>query len=138
VPTYEHPQRYLILGEPANAKTGGARRSHHKRSLRRLVKNVNDHECTAAAGIDWAKDEHALCLIEESGRKILEGRYAHDGRGIAKLCRSLVELGVERVAIERPEGVLVEGLLDWGLIVTYPRKCKRGRASLPCLADRGR
>jgi hypothetical protein len=120
VPAYEHPQRYLILGEPANAKTGGARRSHHKRSLRRLLKNVNDHECTAAR-IDWAKDEHALCLIEESGRKILEGRYAHDGRGIAKLCRSLVELGVERVAIERPEGVLVEGLLDWGLIVTYPR-----------------
>jgi hypothetical protein len=73
--------------------------------------NVNDHKC-AAAGIDWAKDEHALCVIEEAtGRKILEDRFAHDEQAIAKMCGSLVEMGVERVAIERPEGVLVERLL---------------------------
>lgn len=59
----------------------------------------------SSAGIDWAKDEHALCVVEEAGgRKIFEGRFDHRERGLTKLCRSLVEMGVERVAIERPEG----------------------------------
>jgi hypothetical protein len=34
------------------------------------------------------------------------------------------------MAIERLEGVLVERLLDWDLIVTYPTKYKRSRATL--------
>jgi transposase len=98
--------------------------------VRRLVLNVNDHECAPAAGIDWAKDEHALCVIEDSGRKILlEGRYAHQEGDIAKMCCSLVEVGVERVAIERPEGVLVERLLECGLIVLaiHPNQLKASR-----------
>ena len=64
-----------------------------------------EEQTKSAAGIDWAKDEHALCVVEAKGLKILlEGRFAHEEGGIEKLCRSLVELGVERVAIERPEG----------------------------------
>jgi hypothetical protein len=69
-------------------------------------------EPTTSAGLDWAKDEHALCVLEEaSGRVLLERRYAHQEEGVEKLCRSLVEMGVERVAIERPEGVLLERVL---------------------------
>jgi transposase len=89
---------------------------------------VNDHK-SAAGGIDWAKDYHALCVIDEAGRNILERRFYHDEGGIAKLCQELVEMGVERVAIERPEGVLVERLLDWGLIVLaiHPNQLKAAR-----------
>jgi len=97
--------------------------------VRRLVLNVNDHECAAAAGLDWAKDEHALCVIENSGRKIFEGRYAHEEGGINELCRSLVEMGVERLAIERPEGVLVERVLEAGITVLtiHPNQLKASR-----------
>jgi transposase len=101
--------------------------------LRRLVQNVNEHEsgaaAPAAAGIDWAKDEHALCVLDAAGRKIFERRYAHDERGIERLCGSLVEMGVERVAIERPEGVLVERLLDAGITVLaiHPNQLKASR-----------
>ena len=90
---------------------------------------MNEHAC-AAAGIDWAKDEHALCVLEEaSGRKIFQGRFAHDERGIQKLCRSLVQMGVSRVAIERPEGVLIERVLDAGLTVLaiHPNQLKASR-----------
>ncbi len=82
-----------------------------------------------SAGIDWAKDYHALCVIDEAGRKILEGRFAHDEGGIAKLCGSLVEMGVFRVAIERPEGVLVERVLEAGLTVLaiHPNQLKAAR-----------
>jgi transposase len=91
---------------------------------------VNDHECAPAAGIDWAKDEHALCVLEVSSwRVLLEGRFVHQEEGIARLCRTLVEMGVERVAIERPEGVLVERLLEAGMVVIaiHPNQLKASR-----------
>ena len=43
--------------------------------------------------------------------------FRHDERGITALCRRLVDLGVELVAIERPDGLLIERLLDAGLRV---------------------
>ena len=68
--------------------------------------------------------------IEQSGRKILlEGRFAHEERGIAKLCRTLEQMGVERVAIERPEGILVERLLEAQItvLVIHPNQLKASR-----------
>jgi transposase len=96
--------------------------------------NENDHKGkannAAAAGIDWAKDEHAICVLEGSGGRVLsERRFAHDERGIEKLCGSLAQEGVERVAIERPEGILVERLLEAGLVVlaVHPNQLKASR-----------
>jgi transposase len=89
-----------------------------------------EEQTKSAAGIDWATDEHALCVLEEAtGRKIFEDRFTHDERGLKKLCRTLVEMGVERLAIERPEGVLVERVLDAGLTVVaiHPNQLKASR-----------
>ena len=69
------------------------------------------------AGVDWASEEHACCVVDEDGRIIEGRRYRHDERGITALCRRLVDLGVELVAIERPDGLLIERLLDAGLRV---------------------
>lgn len=81
------------------------------------------------AGVDWAKEEHAVCVLDEAGRGLLERRFAHDERGLGELCASLVGRGVERVAIERPEGVLVERLLAAGLVVLaiHPNQLKAAR-----------
>ena len=79
---------------------------------------MEEQTTPCSAGIDWAKDEHVLCVLEAStGRKILEGRFAHQEGAINELCGSLVHRGVERVAIERPEGVLLERKLEAGLVV---------------------
>jgi transposase len=89
-----------------------------------------EEQTTCSAGIDWAKDEHALCVLEAAtGRKILEGRFAHEEGAINELCGSLVHRGVERVAIERPEGVLVERLLEAGIVVLpiHPNQLKAAR-----------
>jgi len=69
------------------------------------------------AGIDWASEEHACCVVDEQGRIIEGRRYRHDERGIAALCRRLVELKIELVAIERPDGLLIERLLNAGVAV---------------------
>jgi hypothetical protein len=69
------------------------------------------------AGIDWASEEHACCVVDEGGRIVEGRRYRHDERGISALCRRLVDVGVELVAIERPDGLLIERLLDAGVRV---------------------
>ena len=62
----------------------------------------------ACAGIDWAKEEHAVVVADERGEPLAERVFAHDEEGIAALCQLLVRLAVERVAVERPDGLLVE------------------------------
>ena len=90
-----------------------------------------DEQTKSAAGLDWAKDEHALCVVEgaSSGRVLLERRFTHEERGLNELCRTLVEMGVERLAIERPEGVLVERVLECGIVVIpiHPNQLKAAR-----------
>jgi len=86
------------------------------------------------AGIDWASEEHALCVVDEAGARLREQTVAHAEDGIADLCRELAGLGVERVAIERPDGILVDRLLEAGItvIAVHPNQAKaaRGRYSV--------
>ncbi len=81
------------------------------------------------AGIDWASEAHEVCISEE-GEVLERFSVTHDERGIAGLARRLTKLGVERVAIERPDGILVERLLAAGLEVMaiHPNQVKAARA----------
>jgi transposase len=81
------------------------------------------------AGIDWASEAHEVCISEE-GEAVGRFSVAHDERGIAGLARHLTKLGVARVAIERPDGILVERLLAAGLevLAIHPNQVKAARA----------
>jgi transposase len=69
------------------------------------------------AGIDWASEEHAVSVHDVDGRIVEGRRYRHDERGVRALCNRLIELGACLVAIERPDGLLIDRLLDHGLRV---------------------
>ncbi len=69
------------------------------------------------AGIDLASQEHRLCLVDGEGRQLEQRRIGHDEQGLSALCQRLVELGVSRVALERPDGLVVDRLLEAGLTV---------------------
>jgi transposase len=69
------------------------------------------------AGVDWASEKHDVLVADAAGEKLLSGTFAHDEKGLGALCRALVRLKVALVAIERPDGLLVERLLDAGLRV---------------------
>src|SRR6266540_4032226 len=58
-----------------------------------------------------------LDLVEADGRRLEERRIVHSEEGISALVRRLDELGVCRVAIERPNGLVVDRLLDAGIAV---------------------
>jgi transposase len=81
------------------------------------------------AGIDWASEAHEVCVSEE-GEVLERFSVAHDERGIAGLARRLTRLRVDRVAIERPDGILVERLLAAGLevLAIHPNQVKASRA----------
>jgi transposase len=67
--------------------------------------------------VDWASEKHDVLVQDEAGEELFSGTFAHDEAGITALCRTLVRLEVQRVAIERPDGLLIERLLDASLRV---------------------
>jgi transposase len=69
------------------------------------------------AGVDWASEKHDVLVADETGEELFAASFVHDEAGLRALCGALVRFGVRLVAIERPDGVLVERLLDAGLRV---------------------
>ena len=84
----------------------------------------------SCAGIDWAAEKHDVLVADETGEELLAGTFAHDEKGLRALCRALVRLKVVLVAIERPDGLLVERLLDAGLrvLALHPNQVAAARA----------
>jgi transposase len=82
------------------------------------------------AGVDWASEKHDVLVSDEAGEELLSTTFAHDETGLRSLCRTLVRMKVQLVAIERPDGVLVERLLDAGLrvIALHPNQVAATRA----------
>ena len=82
------------------------------------------------AGVDWAADKHAVLVCDEAGEELLSATFAHDEAGLRLLCRQLLRLKVALVAIERPDGLLVERLLDAGLrvLALHPNQVAATRA----------
>jgi transposase len=69
------------------------------------------------AGIDLASEAHRLCVVDADGRRREQRPIAHSEEGLSVLLRRLRELRVTRVALERPNGLLVDRLLEAGLSV---------------------
>lgn len=82
-------------------------------------------------GIDWARDDHAVSVVDSGGRQVLRLSVEHSGAGLRQLRQTLARHGVEEVAIERPDGPMVDTLLDAGVtvVVISPNQLKnlRGR-----------
>ena len=82
------------------------------------------------AGVDWASEKHDVVVQDEAGEELLAASFAHDEKGLRSLCRTLVRMKVTLVAIERPDGLLVERLLDAGLrlLPLHPNQVAATRA----------
>ena len=81
------------------------------------------------AGVDWASEKHDVLVQDVGGEAVLASTFTHDERGLAALCSTLVRLNVVLVAIERPDGLLIERLLDAGLrvIAIHPNQVAAAR-----------
>ena len=82
------------------------------------------------AGVDWASEKHDVLIADETGQELLAATFVHDEAGLRSLCRALVRHDVQLVAVERPDGLLVERLLDAGLrvLALHPNQVAATRA----------
>ena len=74
-------------------------------------------------GVDWADQQHAVWVLEEHGTKVTSRTVPHTAAGFSEWGRELHEWQAQGIelwaAIERPEGRVVDFLLDHGIVV-YP------------------
>lgn len=85
-------------------------------------------------GIDWAKESHDVCAVDPGGKIRGRATVGHSREGFDELTRHLArwaEQGEILVGIERPEGRLVDRILEAGypivLIPTFAMKEFRRR-----------
>jgi transposase len=76
-----------------------------------------DDSTVGYAGVDWATDTHAVCVVDERGEVIDQFDVAHSREGLTELSTRVEQAGARRVAIERPDGPVVDTLLEAGLEV---------------------
>jgi len=69
------------------------------------------------AGLDWAKDDHAVCVVGDQGEVLDRFTVRHDAAGLKQMARRILRAGVEQVGIERGDGPVVDTLLAAGLVV---------------------
>lgn len=74
-------------------------------------------------GVDWADQEHRVCVLDEQGQQVLQKVLANTPEALSEFGRWLFERCAEGIllqaAIEKPEGRIVDFLLDHGVEV-YP------------------
>lgn len=69
------------------------------------------------AGIDWASNVHAVCVVDERGTVADRFDVTHDQAGLQEALRRLRRFAAEQavpIAIERPTGLLVDVLVEAG------------------------
>ena len=81
-------------------------------------------------GIDWARDDHAVSVVDRRGREIVRATIEHNATGLRELLAVLTRAGVAEVAIERPDGPVVDTLLNAGVtvVVISPNQVKNLRS----------
>ncbi len=82
------------------------------------------------AGLDWASDDHAVCVVDAAGAVQARFTVEHTATGLQTLVRRLAKLGCGEVAIERPDGPVVDALLQAELVVVVisPNQLKNLRS----------
>jgi transposase len=77
-------------------------------------------------GVDWATDAHAIAVVDEAGAIVDQFDVEHSAADLGQLCRRLRKHEVRRVAIERPDGPVVDILLEEGfeVVVVSSRSVK--------------
>jgi len=82
-------------------------------------------------GIDWARDDHAVSVVNARGREIHRCSVEHSATGLREMLAALARHGAREAAIERPDGPVVDALLEAGItvVVISPNQIKnlRGR-----------
>ncbi|SCL14807.1 IS110 family transposase [Micromonospora inyonensis] len=79
-----------------------------------------------SAGVDWAKDDYAVCVVDADGEPLERLALKYTRTGLRRLIDLLDRHRVDAVGIERPDGPIVDALLaaDTTVYVIPPSQVK--------------
>ena len=82
------------------------------------------------AGLDWASADHEVAVVDADGVQCDRFAVAHTASDLRRLVTRLHRSGVGEVAIERPDGPVVDALLEAGftVVVIAPNQVKNLRS----------
>lgn len=82
------------------------------------------------AGLDWAKDDHVVCVVDSTGQVTARFTAEHTSTGLRSVVTKLSKLGCTEIAIERPDGPVVDTLLEaeFTVVVLSPNQLKNLRS----------
>lgn len=93
-------------------------------------------------GVDWAEAQHAACLLDAAGVVVRRLTIPQRRAGLARLRAAIAaaepEPAAVLVAIERPDGLLVERLLDADVrvIAVHPHQVAAMRPRFSAAGDK--
>src|SRR5262245_58878579 len=118
------------LSRPARERRGFDRKGSRVRTSIRATSRSCSETATPAEGgaamryyigVDWADAEHAVWVADEEGQRVSATMVPHSAVGCSEWGRQLDEWRAQGIglwaAIERPEGRVVDFLLDHGVMV---------------------
>jgi transposase len=78
------------------------------------------------AGVDWAKDDYAVCIVNDDGEPVQRVTLPYTTAGLRRLIELLDYHRADAVGIERPDGPIVDALLaaDRTVYVIPPSQVK--------------
>src|SRR5438445_12489401 len=113
----------LKVQEKVAARRAGIRATCRSCSAAARAKSEGGERVRYYLGVDWADQTHAVWVGDKRGTKLTARAVPHTAEGLSEWGRELDEWraqGIERwAAIERPEGRVVDFLLDHSVVV-YP------------------
>ena len=93
------------------------------------------------AGIDWASEEHAVCVVDERGRIVEGRRYRHDEPGIRALCsrpaQGLASRQRASVLVPDTSTLRTRAKTPFGQIGAAPSQLSGRRAERSCNSQAG-
>jgi hypothetical protein len=58
--------------------------------------NPNPTDVRVTAGVDWAKDDHAVCVVGDQGEALDRFTVPHDAAGLRRMAARLLRAGLSR------------------------------------------
>ena len=83
---------------------------------------MKNHESLFFAGVDWGRESHQVCVVDQEGSVIGEKAFRHSGGGLFEMAQWMRKLSGKEardtaVAIEVNHGPVVENLIECGFSV---------------------
>ena len=83
---------------------------------------MKNHESLFFAGVDWGRDSHQVCVVDQEGSVIGEKAFKHSEAGLYEMAQWMSEVSGRQtrdiaVAIDVDHGTVVERLIERGFLV---------------------